>query len=99
MQVKARAETKPEMRQVGVGKEAQPLSTCVTLAVVGSEAVPCGRKCEQMFFLMETLCQGVWVGFANSAVNTGVENFSLPKKEMPKKSRAYTAPEQLFQNS
>lgn len=48
--VKARAETKPEMRQVGVGKEAQPLSTCVTLAVVGSEAVPCGRKCEQMFF-------------------------------------------------
>lgn len=41
------------------------------------------------FFLMETLCQGVWVGFANSAVDAGVEKFSLPKKEMPKKSRAY----------
>lgn len=37
-----------------------------------------------VFFLLETLCQGVWVGFANSAVNTGVENFSLPKKDMPK---------------
>lgn len=24
------------------------------------------------------------MGFANSAVNTGVENFSLPKKDMPK---------------
>lgn len=37
-QVKAGAETKPEMQQVGVGKEAQPLSSCVTLAVIGSEA-------------------------------------------------------------
>lgn len=98
-QVKAGAETKPEMQQVGVGKEAQPLSSCVTLAVIGSEAAPCGRKCEQMFFLMETLCQGVWVEFANSAMDAGVENFSLPKKEMPKKSRAYIVSEQLFQNS
>lgn len=48
---------------------------------------------------METLCQGVWVGFANSAVDAGEEDFSLPEKEMPKKSSAYIVSDQLFQNS
>lgn len=48
---------------------------------------------------MESVCQGLWVGFATSAVDAGVENVSLPKKEMPKKSRAYIVSEQLFQTS
>lgn len=58
IQVKAGAKTKPEMRKVGVGKEAQPLSSCVTLAVMVSEAAPCGRKCEQMFFWWRLCVRG-----------------------------------------
>lgn len=75
------------MWQVGVGKEARPLSSCVTSTVISSGAAPCGRKCEQMFFFIgDLVSEGVWVGFAHSAVDSGVENVSLPKKEMPKKS-------------